>query len=102
MSQSDHVTKVNKLLKAAIEAVSQEIEAVREEPAQDRLRDGERVIHESGGPATGYDYRFKTHQESIQYAEEVRAEWNGDEVKGEPVSLEDQVLTIHFDKNIHT
>lgn len=86
----------NKLIEEAVEAVNDEIEAVRKQPSHDILYDGEQTNYRGDGE---YHYKFETHNPSIQYAESIRAEMDEEEFEVHPVGLENGVVTLSFPEN---
>ncbi len=81
------------LLETALEAVDDEIEAVREQPSHDILFNGERQSYRGEGE---YHYRFDTHNASIQYAEVIRAELEGKSLEVQPVNMDNGQITLCF------
>ncbi|SMO36483.1 DEAD/DEAH box helicase [Fodinibius sediminis] len=90
--------KIKKLIKRALEAVSAEIESVRDKPAQDVLFDG--VLSENHPPGVFY-YEFESKNTSLRFAEVIRAEMDGydEEVELYPVEISDEKAILHFPHN---
>jgi hypothetical protein len=81
------------LLETALEAVDDEIEAVRDQPSHDILFNGERQNYRGDSE---YHYRFDTHNASIQYAEVIRAELEGKSLEVYPVNMDNGQITLCF------
>ncbi len=84
------------LLDRAIEAIDDEIEAVRRQPSHDILFNGERENYRG---AEEFHYTFDTHNASIQYAEEIRAELEDTSLEVYPVGMENGQITLSFSKD---
>ncbi len=89
---------IKKLLNRAIEAVSSEIDTVREKPARDVLFDGKR--REDHPPNTFY-YEFESRNTSLRFAEVIKGEMEDheDELELYPVTVEDEKVVLHFPHN---
>lgn len=90
--------KIKKLIEQALEAVSAEIEAVREKPAREVLFDG--VLSDHHPPGVFY-YEFKSKNTSLRFAEIIRGQIEGYEEEFElyPVEISDEKAILHFPHN---
>ncbi len=90
--------KVKKLIERAIEAVSSEIDTVREKPAQDVLFDGRR---REDHPPNTYYYEFESQNTSLRFAEVIQGEMEDYEKDLElfPVEVKDKKVVLHFPHN---
>lgn len=93
---NDKETK--RLIKKAIAAVEDEIEAVRERPAHDVLFNGKRKEHHPPGV---FYYEFESNNTSLKFAEVIRGEMDSadDELELYPVEIEDDKVVLHFPHN---
>lgn len=90
--------KLKKLLNRAIDAVSAEIETVREKPAQDVLFDGKR---REDHPPNSFYYEFESQNTSLRFAEVIQGEMEDYEEDLElyPVEVKDKKVVLHFPHN---
>lgn len=93
---NDKETK--KLIKKAIAAVEDEIEAVRDRPAHDVLFQGLRKEHHPPGV---FYYEFESNNTSLKFAEMIRGEMEAadEELELYPVEIEDDKVVLHFPHN---
>lgn len=93
---NDKETK--KLIKKAITAVEDEIEAVRDRPAHDVLFQGVRKEHHPPGV---FYYEFESSNTSLKFAEMIRGEMEeaDEELELYPVEIEDDKVVLHFPHN---
>jgi len=84
---------IQKLIDKAIRSLDSEIQAVREKPSSDVLFNG---VKNSAQPEDGVDYKFESHQRSIRFAEEIRANIDEKEITIHPISYENQELILRF------
>lgn len=87
------MTDIKKLIKQAIKSLEAEIETVREKPSTDILFNGARA---ESKVADSTDYKFESHQPSIRFAEEIKAVSGEKSWTVQPVSFEDNVVTLRF------
>ncbi|HYW34193.1 MAG TPA: AAA domain-containing protein, partial [Balneolaceae bacterium] len=89
---------IKKLIKKAIGAVEDEIEAVREQPSRDVLFDGQRREHH---PPDTFYYEFDSKNKSIRFADVIRGELQGgdDEFELYPVEVDDEKVVLEFPHN---
>lgn len=89
---------IKDLLNNAISALEKEIEAVREKPSSDVLFNGskQKVSRGSDGET---DYKFETNNQSIKFAEEIRALLGDKEMTIHPFALENSELILRFPEN---
>lgn len=85
--------KINNLIQEALKAIEAEIEAVREKPSQDVLLDGEKSDRQPPGE---HYYEFETRNQSIQYAELIKAELDDEDLEIHPVEFDDDTLILNF------
>ena len=83
---------IRRELETAIEALSSEIEAVRENPSEEVLFQGAL----QNKPGDEYVYRFESTNPALQYAEEFKAQVNGSEYKATPLENTDKYIDIAF------
>lgn len=90
--------KIKKLLSRAIEAVSSEIETVREKPARDVLFDGKR---RDDHPPNAFYYEFESRNTSLRFAEVIKGEMDDhdDELELYPVTIDDGKVVLNFPHN---
>ena len=84
---------IQKLIDKAIRALDAEIKAVREKPSSDVLFNGVKCKTQ---PEEGVDYQFESYQQSIRFAEEIRALIDEKELTIHPISYENQELILRF------
>ncbi|WP_340104522.1 DEAD/DEAH box helicase [Rhodohalobacter sp. 8-1] len=84
---------IQKLLDKAIRALDAEIKAVREKPSSDVLFNGTKC---KAQPEDGVDYQFESHQQSIRFAEEIRALIDEKELTIHPIAYENQEVILRF------
>ena len=84
---------IQKLIDKAITSLNAEIKAVREKPSSDVLFNG---IKCKVQPEEGVDYQFESHQQSIRFAEEIRALIDDKDLTIHPISYENQELILRF------
>ncbi|HKL15258.1 MAG TPA: AAA domain-containing protein, partial [Balneolaceae bacterium] len=84
---------IQKLIDKAIRALDAEIKAVREKPSSDVLFNGVKCKTQ---PEEGVDYQFESYQQSIRFAEEIRALIDDKELTIHPISYENQELILRF------
>jgi superfamily I DNA and/or RNA helicase len=84
---------IQKLIDKACRALDAEIKAVREKPSSDVLFNG---VKSKTQPEEGVDYQFESHQQSIRFAEEIRALIDEKELTIHPISYENQELILRF------
>jgi len=84
---------IQKLIDKACRALDTEIKAVREKPSSDVLFNG---VKSKTQPEEGVDYQFESHQQSIRFAEEIRALIDEKELTIHPISYENQELILRF------
>lgn len=84
---------IQKLIDKAIRALDAEIKAVREKPSSDVLFNGSKCKIQ---PEDGVDYQFESHQQSIRFAEEIRALIDEKEITIHPISYENQEVILRF------
>ena len=84
--------EIKKELETAVEALASEIEAVRENPSEEVLFQG--VLQKA--PGEDVIYRFEATNPALQYAEEFKAQVNGNEYKASPVETTDKYIDIGF------
>lgn len=84
---------IQKLIDKAITALDAEIKAVREKPSSDVLFNGVKCKVQ---PEEGVDYQFESHQQSIRFAEEIRALIDDNDLTIHPISYENQELILRF------
>ena len=84
---------IQKLIDKAIRALDAEIKAVREKPSSDVLFNGVKCKTQ---PEDGVDYQFESYQQSIRFAEEIRALIDEKELTIHPISYENQELILRF------
>lgn len=89
---------IKDLISKAISALEKEIEAVREKPSSDVLFNGtkQKVSHGTDGET---DYKFETNNQSIKFAEEIRALVGDKEMTVHPIAFENSELILRFPKN---
>ncbi|MDZ7716869.1 MAG: AAA domain-containing protein [Balneolaceae bacterium] len=89
---------IKKLIKKAIDAVDEEIDAVRERPSFDVLFKGTKK--EKHPPGVFY-YEFESNNTSLKFAEVIRGEMEGydDELELYPVEIGDKKVVLHFPHN---
>ena len=87
--------KIKDLINKAISAIEKEIEAVREKPSNDVLFNGTRQ-KVSRGTDDETDYKFETNNQSIKFAEEIRALLGDKEMMVHPVAFENSELILRF------
>ncbi len=91
--------ETRQLICKAIDAVDDEIEAVREQPSQDIFFNGKRQEHH---PPEAFYYEFESDNRSIRFAEVIRAELEGteDPLEVHPVEVEDHKIVLEFPHNL--
>ncbi|MEX1011646.1 MAG: DEAD/DEAH box helicase [Balneolaceae bacterium] len=91
---TDTFNNIEKWLDQAARSLEAEIETVRERPSEEVLKGGRPATKSSDET----DFIFETHQTSIRFAEEVRAEQGDKNWTVEPVSCEGNEVTLRFPK----
>lgn len=89
--------EIESLIHQAIGALESEIETVREKPSTDILFNGKRT---KTGTAETTDYKFESHQQSIRFAEEIKATFEGKSLTVHPVMFEDNEVTLRFPDDV--
>ena len=85
---------IKKVITQALEAIAQEIEAVRETPSTDVLMNGE--LEKISGE---YIYTFDSHNQGLKFAEEIRAKMDGKDFKVQAVEFKDKKVRLEFPEN---
>lgn len=94
------MTKIEKIIHQAIEALEDEIETVRKKPSTDILFNGVKPDKSDRGGGV-HDYQFECHQPAIRYAEEIKATMSDHkEIKVQPVTFEDKQVVLRFPENM--
>ncbi len=84
--------KVKNEIRKAIKALENEIEAVRENPSEEVLFQGAKQKI----PGEAFVYRFEVTNPALRYAEEFKADINGQEHTATPVETTDKYIDIGF------
>jgi len=92
--------EIKGLLRRGISALEAEIKAVQERPSSDVLFNG--VKSAQPAPEDSVDYEFESHQQSIRFAEEIKARSEDKEWTVHPVSFEDGKVTLRFPESAGT
>jgi len=78
----------------AIFALDKEIEAVLENPASDLLADGEYMPH--SGTSEVFDYRFRSTNPSLRFAENVKASISDKQIEAQVVTTDTETIVLRF------
>jgi len=88
---------IKSLIKRAVKAVKSELKVVREYPSQEVLLNGEPIKGQNFEPDLTH-IQFPTHNQSIQYAEEIDVTIAEKNYKAKPVRFNEDGIVLAFEK----
>ncbi|MCH8524939.1 MAG: hypothetical protein LAT52_10350, partial [Balneolales bacterium] len=92
--------KVTKLLKDFQFALDEEIAAVKERPSQDTLESGTYTSNGSGKDSDEHDYKFKSGNSGLRFAEVIRAKAGDKAYTISYVDAKEDEITLRFPEHL--